>query len=201
MCLALVRPHSLVSYDYYTQPRDFHVDLRLPVGYAERWATRSGEPRRCVAFVPRHQVRLVPITPLLAPQCPFFGHHSSHSKKGCPRWHHSAHFWASVFPCQKQGARVGTTVPILGTTPPRPYFSLFLAPVPMGWHESGHAHVRIRGHPEPIMGTNPAGSQKMDLCAKNGHPEPTNEQGVGWCPQNSSMGTTANEWAPDSISP
>ena len=36
MCLALVRPHSLVSNEYYTQPRDFHVDLRLPVGYAER---------------------------------------------------------------------------------------------------------------------------------------------------------------------
>ena len=36
MCLALVRPLSLVSNEYYTQPRDFHVDLRLPVGYAER---------------------------------------------------------------------------------------------------------------------------------------------------------------------
>ena len=96
---------------------------------------------------------------------PIFGHHSSHSKKGCPRWHHSAHFWASVLPCQKQGARVGTTVPILGTTPPRPHFFLFWAPVPMGWHESGHAHVRICGHPKPIMGTNPAGSQKNGtLC-------------------------------------
>jgi hypothetical protein len=51
----------------------------------------------------------------------------------------------------KKGARVGTLVPILGTTPPRPHYFLFWAPVPMGWHESGHAHVRICGHPEPIM--------------------------------------------------
>ena len=152
---------------------------------------------KCVCLVPPSPGSAGAHNSIFGTAVTIFGHHSSHSKKGCQRGHHSAYFWASVLPCQKQGARVGTTVPISGTTPPRPHFFLLWAPVPIGWHGSGHAHVRICGHPKPIMGTNPASSQKMELCANNGHPEPTNEQGVGWCPQNSSMGTTTNEWAPD----